>query len=353
MQDLQKGFSFLAILVGMICGGWLLVQLTPVLAPFLVAALLAYLSNPIVEKLSQDGKYKIPRTLSVMMVFVFISLLAMLALVYLIPILQNQINDLIEMIPALMIWLQETFIPKLQAFVGIEFAEADLQFLRNQITEHWSKASNTLAFLTKWLFASGMTAIQWVINLFLIFVVTFYLLRDWHACIKASQNILPKSIRSKTIHFCHEADKVMGSFLKGQLSVMLGLGLIYTIGLSLIGLKFSALLGISAGVLSIVPYLGTVVGIVSALLVAIMQSSDLSLLIWVSVVFGVGQVIESVILTPMLVGDKLGLHPVFVIFAVLAGGQLLGMVGVLMAIPVAAILVVLLREPILEWANRS
>lgn len=353
MQEIQKGLTFIAILAGLVIFGWLLIKLSPVLAPFLLAALLAYLANPLVERLSNQGKYKIPRTVAVILVFVFMIAIVLLGLLYLIPMLHKQMNEFIEFFPKIIKWLQEALLPKLEAVLGLSLDQPDMQALQDKLIQHWSKATDLVTMVSVKFVQSGMTLINWLVNFFLVIVVAFYLLRDWHGCLKAVQQVIPQSYRSQVVGFVRKADEVMGSFLKGQLTVMLSLGVIYAVGLSIIGLKFSVMLGIGAGLLSIVPYLGSIVGIVAALLVALLTSHDWMMLLWVAVVFGVGQSIESMVLTPLLVGDKLGLHPVVVIFAVLAGGQLMGMVGILLAIPVAAILAVILREPVLEWAKRS
>lgn len=353
IQDIQKGLSFIFILAGLFLFGWFLINLSPVLTPFLLAALLSYLANPIVEKICQDGKYKIPRTLAVILVFTFIVLVVLLALLYLIPLLHKQMNEFIEFFPKIIGWMQQVLLPKLEAAFNLEIQQPDMQVLQEKLIQHWTKATDLVTMISIKFFQSGVTVIGWVVNFFLVIVVAFYLLRDWHACMNAVVQVIPKSMRAKVLGFFSKADEVMGSFLRGQLTVMLALGLIYALGLTLIGLKFSVILGVGAGLLSIVPYLGSIVGILAALLVALFTSQDWMMLVWVALVFGIGQSIESMILTPMLVGDKLGLHPVVVIFAVLAGGQLMGMVGVLLAIPVAAILAVILREPVLEWARRS
>jgi predicted PurR-regulated permease PerM len=353
MHEVQKGLTFVAVLASIILTGWLLVQLGPVLAPFIVAAFIAYLADPIVEKLSKEGKYKIPRTVSVIIVFVFLSLMFLLFLLYLIPTLHKQLSELISAIPSGIEWVQQVLIPKIENLTGTVVEQYDLKTVQDSLIKHWTKASDLLSLITTWILHSGMTIVHWGINLFLIVVVTFYLLRDWHFCLANIQKIVPQSYRSKVVSFFRKADEVMGSFLKGQLTVMLCLGVIYSVGLSIIGIKFSVLLGLGAGLLSIVPYLGSIAGVAAALLVALAQAQDVWLFVWVAAVFGVGQAAEGMLLTPLLVGDKLGLHPVAVIFAVLAGGQLFGMVGILLAIPITAILVVLLREPVLEWASRS
>jgi predicted PurR-regulated permease PerM len=186
--------------------------------------------------------------------------------------------------------------------------------------------------------------LAWVANLVLVPVVTFYLLRDWDVLMDKIRRLLPRTSEQTIVKLAKESDDVLGQFLRGQLTVMVVLGFIYTVGLWIVGLDLALLVGTIAGLVSFVPYLGFIVGIVFAGVAAIMQFGDITYLLFVLIVFGIGQAFEGMLLTPLLVGDKIGLHPVAVIFAVMAGGQLFGFVGVLLALPVAAIVVVLLRH---------
>ncbi|MEH6473635.1 MAG: AI-2E family transporter, partial [Halopseudomonas sp.] len=178
----------------------------------------------------------------------------------------------------------------------------------------------------------------------LIPVVAFYLLRDWDRMVAQVGALLPRSIEPHVNRWASECDEVLGAFIKGQLLVMLCLGAFYAIGLGLVGLDLALILGVVAGLASIVPYMGFIIGIGASLIAAMLQFNELYYLLLVGLVFGAGQVLEAVVLTPVLVGDKIGLHPVAVIFAIMAGGQLFGFTGVLLALPVAAVVMVLLRH---------
>jgi predicted PurR-regulated permease PerM len=178
----------------------------------------------------------------------------------------------------------------------------------------------------------------------LIPVVTFYLLRDWDVLVARIRELLPRQQEPTVVKLAKNSDEVLGQFLRGQLAVMVALGTIYTVGLWIVGLDLALLVGMIAGLVSFVPYLGFIVGIVLAGVAALMQFGDAVYLLYVAIVFGIGQVLEGMVLTPLLVGDKIGLHPVAVIFAVMAGGQLFGFVGILLALPVAAVVVVILRH---------
>ena len=189
-----------------------------------------------------------------------------------------------------------------------------------------------------------MAVVAIMTNLILIPVVTFYLLRDWDLLVKGVHDLLPRNMQAEISRTAIEVDDVLGAFFRGQLMVMLALGVIYSVGLSLVGVELAVLIGMGAGLLSVVPYLGSIVGVLVAAGAAIFQFQDWFHLLMVLLVFGVGQSAESMYLTPKLVGDRIGLHPVTVIFAVLAGGQLFGFLGVLLAMPVAAVLNVLVRH---------
>jgi predicted PurR-regulated permease PerM len=174
-------------------------------------------------------------------------------------------------------------------------------------------------------------------------VVTFYLLKDWEKMLAGIQQLFPRSVESLWVRFFTECNEVLGAFFRGQLLVMLGLSIYYTIGLRWIGLDLALLIGLCIGLVSVVPYLGFIVGLVLALLTTALQFHDVWHLLYVLMVFAFGSILENVILAPWLVGDRIGLHPVAVIFAVLAGGQLFGFTGVLLALPSAAVIMVLVR----------
>jgi len=184
-----------------------------------------------------------------------------------------------------------------------------------------------------------------VVNILLLPILAFYFLRDWDKLVERVASVIPRNHIGTITALARESNEVLGAFIRGQFLVMLALGVIYAGGLSLVGLKLGLLIGMIAGLISFIPYLGATTGILMAIIAALVQAQgfDLKLLILVGVVFTVGQLLESYVLTPRIVGDKIGLHPVAVIFAVMAGGQLFGFLGMLLALPVAAVSNVLLR----------
>ena len=340
----SRYWFFLATLL--VLGG-LLYLLSPVLTPFLIAALLAYMGDPLVDHLDQ----KIPRTLSVLIVFVIISLVVLALIFILLPIVERQLINFVQSLPRFIDWIQQSIFPLLSSTFGLTEEDLNLGELKNALKGHWTKAGGVAAQFVATVSRSGLAVIGWVANIVLIPVLTFYLLRDWDILVEKLRQLIPRRWEAVTVQLVKEANDVLSAFFRGQLMVMLALGAIYSIGLWLVGLDFSLLIGMLAGLVSFVPYLGFIVGITVAGIAAVVQNHDVIHLLPVLAVFGVGQAVESVLLTPLLVGDKIGLHPVAVIFAVLAGGQLFGFFGILLALPVAAVIMVLLRYAYSRYLN--
>lgn len=319
--------------------GGLIYLLAPILTPFMTAALLAYIGDPIVDRLQ---KWRLSRSWAVITVFFSLSLLLTLALVILIPMLERQIVLLVKNIPGYIDVVQTRFIPWLQTRFAIDI-NLDVNTLKSSLKAHWQEAGGVLGTLVSYISSSSLALVGWLANLILIPLVTFYLLRDWDVLVARIHELLPRRVAPVISQLAKASDDVLGAFLRGQLLVMLALALIYSVGLSIVGLELGLLIGVLAGLVSFVPYLGLVVGLIAASIAAVLQFHDASHLIAIAIVFGIGQLTEGMILTPLLVGDRIGLHPVAVIFAVMAGGQLFGFLGILLALPVAAVLVVLLH----------
>lgn len=328
----------------------LLFVLSPVLQPFYIAGILAYLSNPLVDRLQY---WRVPRMLGVVIVFLLIfSLFTALGLV-LIPLITEQINLLLHKLPSFITWLQMTAIPFINSKLGntlpLNLQNLNVAAVVEGLKNHQDIVGKILTTIT----SSSFTVVAIVFQIMLIPVVTFYLLRDWNKLIKNCRRILPRKIEPTVVVLSKRYNNVLRAFLRGQLLVMVLLGFIYTIGLWLVGLQFALLIGLIAGLLSIVPYLGFITGLILALIAAYYQFYTLNALLAVFVVFLVGQCIESMVLTPLLVGDSIGLHPVAVIFAVLTGGYFFGFIGALIALPVAAAIMVLMRFGLTKYYRSS
>lgn len=313
--------------------------LSSVLTPFLIAALIAYLFDPLIEKMT---RWRLPRLASVIIVFGVISLIIAGIVLLLIPLVQKEIFLLKDFIPNMIQWLQNTILPWLTDDFGIDEV-INIDTLKAFFAEHWTKAGGAATWVLQNALKSGITLIEWTMSLLLVPVVTFYLLRDWPLILKKVRELLPRHLEPTLVQLTRESDEVLSAFFRGQFIVMLALGVIYSTGLTLVGLQVGIIIGLLAGLISIVPYLGFIVGIVAASIASMVQYGDLTHLLLVWLVFIIGQVLEGSILTPTLVGDRIGLHPVAVIFAVLAGASLFGFFGVLLALPVAAVLMVWVR----------
>lgn len=336
MSDSNKLFLLIAIILF----GWLFYLLSPVLMPFFISALLAYLADPIVDKLEAK---KLSRTISVSIVFAVLLLVGLLLLLVLLPLLTSQIGALFKRLPEYLTLLQTNLVPWLNS-MGLPVEMFDVNTLKQALANYWAEVGQVAGGVFSYMTRSGAVILQWLVNLILVPVVTFYLLRDWDLLVARFRELLPRRHANKVIELSLECDDMLAAFIRGQLMVMLALATIYTVGLSMIGLELAFLLGIIAGIVSFVPYLGLIVGIGLAGLAAFFQFHEWLPVLMVVLVFGVAQVVEAVVLTPRFVGERIGLHPVAVIFAVLAGGQLFGFTGVLLALPVAAVIMVLLRH---------
>ena len=325
---------------------WLVYRLAPVITPFVIAAALAYLGDPVVDRLEKVsiGKWHISRTLAVSIVFILMTggLFPLFLIVF--PLLQKQVEHLVQSVPGALEWFAGTVLPWLQAKLGLTGLSLDTETITHALKAYWKELSSATLSVLGTVSRSGQAVLGWLINLVLIPVVTFYLLRDWDLLVDGIRKLLPRRIESAVIRLSSEINEVLAAFVRGQLIVMFALGVIYTAGLWLLGLDLAFIIGMGAGLLTIVPYLGTMVGLAAAVLAAAFQFQDLFSMAMVLLVFAVGQTLEGMVLTPRLVGDRIGLHPVAVIFAILAGGQLFGFLGILLALPVTAALNVLVRH---------
>lgn len=313
--------------------------LSPILTPFVAAGIVAYICNPLVQRLTA---WKLPRTIAVALVMAGLLLLFALLLLIVLPLLEKEVSQFVTRLPD---WIEGTrtrLLPLLQKWFG-----ADLQWdsgaIKNIFLSHWQSAGGVLEKLLPWLGSSGGAIIGLVLDLLLFPVAMFYLLRDWNGGLARLDELIPRHLYTKTRAVIAEVDRVMAEFLRGQISVMLLMSVYYALVLWLIGLDFALPIGIIAGMLVFVPYLGMITGLTLATLAAMMQFSEFGSVALVWAVFGAGQLTEAMVVTPRLVGERIGLHPLAVIFALLAFGQLFGFFGLLLALPLSAIFLVALR----------
>jgi predicted PurR-regulated permease PerM len=323
----------------------LLYALGPILTPFIAAAILAYALNGAVDFLERKrlGPVRLPRALAVLVVvLVFLAALGALVLIV-VPVLRTELPLLQAQIPDALTRLNTLLAPHLNQF-GIHL-KLDGGSLRSILTQQIMTSSEEVWTTVLASARVGGTAVLgWLATAILIPVVLFYLLLDWHRLLLHLQTFVPRRWVRQTVGMAQEVNALLAQYLRGQLLVMLVLALYYSAALALAGFDVALPVGILTGLLVFIPYLGFGLGLLLALTAAVLQFSDWSGVIAVAIIYGLGQVIEGFFLTPRLVGERIGLNPLAVIFALLAFGQLFGFVGVLLALPASAVLMVAFRH---------
>ena len=319
--------------------------LGPILTPFFLGAFLAYLGDPWVDRFEAWG---LGRALSATLVFALIAAVLLAALMLFLPLLALELSALLQGLPASFLWLQSTLGPLIKDWTGVNLQALDLKGLAQNFLGEWQQSSDIMGYLLGQLTQSGLAIFGSLMTIALTPVVAFYLMRDWDQLLARLDQLIPRPQISVVRQLTAAGDEMLAAFIRGQFLVMILLGIFYAVGLGLVGLDMALIIGLVAGLASIVPYLGFILGLLLATIAAAYQFQDWIHPVYVLTVFVLGQILEGSLLTPWLVGDRIGLHPVAVIFAVLAGGQLFGFIGVLLALPVAAVLMVLVRY----WLGR-
>ena len=324
---------------------FLLVALGPVLTPFVAAAIFAYALNPGVDYLARLrlGRFYMPRPLAAAIV-VLLFLLALTTLVLIvIPVLQKEIPLLQAQIPQFLTKLNDMLAPRLRE-LGSK-VRLDGTGLKKILTQQIATSGEDIwgAVLAS-ARVGGTALLGWIATLVLIPVVLFYLLLDWHKMLARIAGAVPRRWVGQTVGMAIEVDNLLAQYLRGQLLVMLVLAVYYSGALMLAGFDVALPVGIITGLLVFIPYLGFGLGLILALIASVLQFADWSGVVAVAIIYGCGQVVEGFFLTPRLVGERIGLNPLAVIFALLAFGQLFGFVGVLLALPASAILMVAFKH---------
>lgn len=335
----------IAGLLALIVTGLLLYVLRGVLLPFVAGMLVAYFLDPVADRLEKWG---CSRTIAVSIITAVFFLSVALVFVLLIPPLQMQIVGLVTRAPSYLDAVRERAQPILEGFLATLPPE-DLDRIRNVLGSYAGEAIQWVGALLKGVWRGGMALLNLLSLVFITPLVAFYLLRDWDRIITRVDDMLPRDVAPVVRKLASEIDDTMSAFLRGQATVCLLLGVFYAAGLTLVGLDFGLAVGFGTGLISFIPYFGMAVGLVVGMGIAVAQFSEWLPIVLVAAVFAAGQVLEGNFVTPKLVGDKVGLHPVWVIFALLAGGALFGFTGVLLAIPVGAAIGVIVRHAALHY----
>ena len=342
MQD--RTLKRILIIGGLALFLWILYLLKPVVIPFIIAFFIAYLFSPLVDRLQKIG---LPRWFSIGTVFIGIGVAVTMAFWYIVPLIWKQLVIARDSIPVGINWINSTFLPWVSNTFNVEQMEIDTNHMSTIVMDYiqTNYSTDSLQAMALRIAQSGLNFIQIGGTVVLIPIIAFYFLLDWRRMLDSLRRLIPRPYEKTTLEIATECHSVLGAFVKGQFLVMILLGIVYAVGLQLIGLDVGLIIGMIAGLASIIPYLGFAVGIVAAVIATLLQFGvDWMQLALVLVVFMIGQGVEGYVLQPFLLGDKIGLSPVAVVFAVLAGAQLAGFLGMLIALPVAAVIVVLLRH---------
>ena len=323
-----------------------------VVAPFFIAFALAYLMDPLVDRLVS---FKLSRTLSVLVLMLIFFLLLLGSGLFLIPIFSMQADSLAKNIPTYIGIFQEWFRPILDLFSGLDSTKIE-EYLNEWLSRFGELPMKALQFSSQFIWGSISNLFNIVLmfaNLVIIPVVMFYLLRDFDLINEKLLALVPPRFQEKSKDLFMEIDQILSRFVRGQLMVAGLMGIMYSIGLFLCDTPMNLSLGMMAGLVNLVPYLGLVLGFVPSALLTYMHTQEWMPVLAVAGVFGFVQAIEGMIITPRVVGDKIGLHPVAVILAVLLGGELFGLAGMILGVPGAAVLNVLMSRGIVQYKTSS
>ncbi len=339
-------------LLGFVAFCFLLYLTRHIIAPFAIAFIIAYALDPLVDKLEE---WKLPRTVAIVFFLLFIVILLVLAGLIIFPIIKIQVEKLASDMPNYISTIQQWLSPFVENIIKEnparinesisklmeKFGNLPLKLLSSSTSLLWSGFSGILSFIIT------------LINLIIIPISCFYLLKDIDSIKEKINNLIPPRYRDSLLTLLEETNKVLGSFIRGQLTVSVILAVLYCGGLLLVGTPLSIIIGIIAGLANVVPYLGLLVGLVPALILTLLQYHDIIHLVGVLLVFGIAQALEGMVITPRIVGEQIGLHPVIIMLAILIGGQFMGFVGIVVAVPVAAVLNVFLTKGVSIYKESS
>jgi predicted PurR-regulated permease PerM len=317
-----------------------LYKVSDILFPFVVSIMLAYFLDPVTTGL--EKKQKLSRVWATVITFFTFVIMVVVVSTYLLPLLFDQIAAFASQIPKYKLLVQDKLIPYI-----VEYVSKLEPGVAARLKDGFNDASNeifayTIKFM-KAVFKSGVAFMNVASLIFITPIITFYLLRDWKYAVKTMDGWVPKGSK-KTVHrLAEKIDQTLSGYLRGQTNVCLFLALFYSIGFAIVGLNYALFVGVMTGILAFIPYVGFAIGAIIGILIAYFQFADTSSLFMVVGIFLLGQIIEGNFITPKLVGEKVGLHPIWIFFALLSGGALFGFVGVLFAIPVAAVIGIITR----------
>lgn len=313
------------------------------LLPFILAMVVAYFLDPLVRRMEVLGAARWLSSLVVLLVF--IAIITGLTII-LAPLIRAQVADLIVALPGYVEQLRGELWPRLKDILEhapIVNMGIDMDKLQSSFSSYTGDMVNFIGKVVGQVVSSGFAILDILAVLVLTPIVAFYLMRDWPKITAKVDSLLPKQHAPAIHRELRNVDRMIAGFIRGQAMVSLCLAVIYSVGLSLVGLKYGMVLGLITGIISFIPIVGTALGIIASLTLAFIQFDSFTGVLMVVLVFFIGQMLDGNFLTPKLVGDSVGLHPVWIMFAIMAGGKLLGVLGVVLAVPLAGTLAILLR----------
>jgi predicted PurR-regulated permease PerM len=332
--------NWLLGIAALLAFAWLLGSLSPILTPFIAAAIVAYILNPLVLRVCavKWGKQQLPRALASAVVMVLLVVLLVGVVLIVLPVLRTEAALLQTRLPSLIEQANSSWLPWIKQHLGVSLS-LDTANLKSWLTG-LSAGDDVVNHALNVVKAGGTALLGFVGTSLLALILAFYLLMDWLEIVARVKKLVPQRWSKLLANIAADCDRVLGQYLRGQLSVMLALCVYYSTALWIAGFDVALPVGVLTGLLIVIPYLGFALGLLLALAAAVLQFAGLSGLLWVAIIYGFGQILEGFFLTPRWVGASLGLHPAAVIFALLAFGQLMGFAGVLLALPLAAVVVV-------------
>ena len=347
MNRTSRNWIFWLVLLAISC--WLIYILRPVLLPFVAGIIIGYLLDPLATKLEKWG---INRTIATIMVMLLVIIIAVPLTLLIINLINEQLGIFLNVIPHYV----STLLKKAEPFfieIKEHFPSLDIEQIKEDVRSQMSNNLKIAGTIIKRVVSSGMAIVNLISLLIITPVVAFYMLRDWKAFVSKVNSLLPRKSKHSIVKQAKEIDRTLAGFIRGQFSVCVILGAFYSLGLHFAGLDLGLMVGFISGIISFIPYVGTIVGFIMSVILAFIQFDTAGPIITVITIFLVGQFLEGNFLTPKLVGDSIGLHPVWVMFALLAGGVLLGFLGLMVAVPVAGIIGVLIRHAIDNYKKSS
>ncbi len=313
---------------------YILFSISNALTPFIISITIAYLLNPVVDRLSL---MKLPRSLSSMVIILLFFVCIFAFIFFITPLLYSQFTHVLKIFPDYLVYIQKNILPK------ILDNEVDSNSIKSFITEYSSEMLNFTKKFVNNIWSSTIAIINILSLIFITPIITFYILRDWPSIVNSIDRVIPRKHYPAITKQLSKIDCIISAYIRGQTQVCLILSFFYSICLYFTGLQYSLFIGLFTGIFSFIPYVGFAIGFTIGNIISFFQFNSITMKLLILLIFIAGQILENAFITPKLIGDNVKLHPVWVIFAIFAGGIIFGFIGVLVAVPVAAVVGVLFR----------